>query len=353
MKKISKHLELSDKPPMFYSLHVAISMSIILSNDTNLNWFYSNFCQLCFRNSYRTLLDNHDSRHLLNIYPAELTRPGQIAANLCLKETYVDRYLHLEITNDNFIDFLINCINNNYYVSTLVDVSKLPNTRYENSAPYVHGVIIFGYNLKDNTFSILDFNKYGQLGRIDVSFQDYKSAFLADCVAVRFGGINNSINLYKKNIFKGKIKIEKIIEGMEDYLYSFNTSKKYELIMPELDGQLWGISIYDGLLEYLEYVSSKKINVDYRMFHALYEHKCIMYERFCYTRNINVFFTKECELDKLSELVEKTDIIRLLVLKYNTSKKLGILSQIKIYLLYIKEKEISLYASIIDQLKRL
>lgn len=344
--KIKKVLDIVFPPPMYYSLHVAISMAIILTDKDNYDWYYSNFIQLSFRNDYKEKIGNH----ILNIYPAELTRPGQSAANLCLTEIYTDRLVHEDIKDNKLIFYVQHFIDNDYYVSALLDVSKLTNSRYKGF--FIHGVIVFGYDRDKRIFYTLDFNNREELCILEVSFEDYEKAFNSRLLLEKLSGINNSFNLYKMKKYINGLDIEHIAQELLDYLNSYNTSKKYTMLLPKYIDYTWGISVYEKIIEYLLWIKSvKQANIDYRMFHALYEHKRLMYNRFIYIKNSGVFIINGEDLLVLEEVKVKAELIRFLIIKLKMTNKTDIIDRIITYINQLKRMEYQLYTGLIKGLK--
>ena len=129
LKRISKEarsLPICFPPPMYFSLHVAAALSMILAEGENEDWFYNNFIQASFYNDY----DSKAKSHKYCVYPAMEMRPGQMAAGKYIAQTHVD----LEVFNmkaDSLYENIKLFINQGYYVSCVADVSRIKGTRYE------------------------------------------------------------------------------------------------------------------------------------------------------------------------------------------------------------------------------
>lgn len=334
-----KLLSICFPPPMYYSLHVAISLSIILSNKDNHKWFYNNFIQVSFYNGYY----KEPSGHAYDIYPASKTRPGQFAASQFLVEKHMDQNI-FDFVQEDLIANIIKFVNEGYYVSSIVDVSKLKGTCYEHKDFIVHGIMILGYNLDRKTFYILDFDNKNKISVIEILFNDYYHAFSSENLKSHFkSNLNNSIILFeiKKNNYYFNLEVVK--EMLNDYINSYNTSKRYTLFLPCDENSTWGFATYDKLKEYLITVNG---NIDYRMFHAFYEHKRIMSERFLFFYDNKILNVGNKNLRQLKNNENLADLIRKLVLKYNHTNKNNLILKIIQYMNVIKNNEGIVYKDI-------
>lgn len=177
-----RQLEICFPPPIYYSLHAAKTLAIILAQDRNWEWFYSNFIQVSFYNDYY----KNPANHAFHIYPVNETRPGHFAASQFLVEKHFDQRV-FNFKHESFIDNIVEYINQGFYVSCIADVSKIKGTRYEKHLFCAHGVLVTGYNMSCETFKILDFDVNEKISIIDVSFTDYKEAYFSSKLEQHFG----------------------------------------------------------------------------------------------------------------------------------------------------------------------
>lgn len=346
-KDKSKKLNI-EFPPMYYSTHVAVAMAMILSEKDNWDWFYSNFIQIMFSNEFKA----NTLSHLFQIYPAELTRPGQIAGNQCLREIYIDRIIHKDIKDETIIKHVIEFIENDYYVSAIADVSKFRNLEYAGYNFFKHGIFVFGYDHAGHTFDVLDFDSEKAIKFTTVSFEDYIAAFTSRKLVEEFDGLNNSINLFKTKRYHDGICVGKVAEAMEDYVNSYDTSKRYALLFPKYDNYTWGISVYDKIVEYIKWIDETDGSPDYRLIHGLYEHKKIMYDRFEYFRNKDCLNIGDEKIRKLKIIFEKSDTLRMLYIKYSVTGRHKLADSIIGILEEMKNEERLLYTDIAAQIKK-
>lgn len=340
---IIKKLDICFPPPMYYSLHVAISLSIILANEENRKWFYNNFIQVSYYNGYL----NDQSGHAYSIYPATETRPGQFAASQFLVEKHIDQNV-INFKKGDIVSDTINFINEGYYVSCIADVSKLKDTTYEKRDFFAHGMMIFGYDLYKHFFYVLDFDKKRRINIIEVSFEDYYQAFSSERLKMLFKtDINNSIILYEKKRREYHLDLEIIRDLLRDYLTAYNTSRKYALFLPCNENSTWGMATYGKITEYLKQVDDY---IDYRMFHAFYEHKKIMVERILFFRQDKILDIGNEVLQQLNDNKKLSEIVRMLVLKYNITRNRNLITKIINNMDIIKKNEYLAYREIIRKI---
>lgn len=336
-----KELALCFPPPMYFSLHVAVAMSIVLANNENRDWFYSNFIQVTFCNGHV----NMKSGHRYGIYPALETRTGQYAASKFLTEKHIDLSV-VKLKADTLCENIKIFIDNGYYVSCLADVSKIRGTRYVKYDFFPHGLMIYGYDYKSKTFDILDFDNKERISRIKVSMEDIVSAFESVKLLDLFGSdMNNSLILYERKNVPFAVDYTLVKESLQDYLNSYNSSKRYSLILPASEKLAWGISTYEGIKNYLNEFPQK---IDNRLFHAFYEHKKIMLERFEYF-NAKGICHIETELVKgLKTNVQAAEVVKMLAMKYNYTMNIDIIEKIIHKLNEIEMSEKYLYEKILS-----
>lgn len=340
----SNCLEICFPPPMYFSHHVAASLSIIMANNENKDWFYNNFIQATFYNDF----SNIGNGHLYGIYPAMETRLRHFAASQFLMETCVN----LNILNLRSIKLCENIklfIDNGYYVSCVADVSRLKGTRYAQRDFFSHRLMIFGYDFKAHTLDILDFDHKQALNKIKVSMDDFLEGFYSERLCAQLNGQkNNTLVLYERKTRPFTADFGLVKEALSDYLNSYNSSKRYSLILPCDDCSSWGIATYGKMIEYLNSIPEKDDGIDIRMAHAFYEHKKIMYDRFQYFNARKIYCMENKLLKQLESNMQLAEIIRLLVIKYNQTKDNRIISRIINKLKDIEAAEMYLYKKILE-----
>ena len=335
----AKCLPICFPPPMYFSLHVAIALSMILADNENKDWFYNHFVQVSFYNKYAEI----EGSHKYCIYPAMEMRPGQIASGKFIKETHVNLDI-FNLKEDTLYDNIKLFIENGYYISCVADVSKIKGTRYEGESFFYHGLMIYGYDNKTKSLDIVDFDDRNAINRIKISMEDFIAAFTSPKLLETFGEeVNNSIILFRRKKSEFTFDLRVVMETLRDYLDSYNTGRRYALLLPSDEESTWGIETYGKIIEYIE---QRKSNWDIRMFHAFYEHKKLMAERFRYIRKKGIYNTEKKVLCGLEENKKLAEIIKMMVIKFNLTGQGELVPQVIMRLKEIKNREILLYEKI-------
>jgi hypothetical protein len=329
--------------PIYYALYAALRFSMILSNPNTYSWFYSNFIQLSF--DYELFEQPGDTNHAFHIYPVDDMKNHHKGASLVLDEIFLNDDV-FDFNQEAIIEHIIEWINKDYYVITHVDVSKVPGTKYYNKSPLFHSLGIYGYDLENKCFKHMDFNSNGDFSEIDVTFKCFIDAFFSndidDSVRIQKSKSKHYFFLYKvNNDINFKLDLDTIMDSMYDYLNSINTAKKNRLILPERKG-VYGLGVYETLGKSIKLTADKYEKIDYRSFHALYEHKKLMVERLKHLETVSLIdstfqFSKKYEV--IERMVAK---LRMDVLRYSITKDNYSIGGMQRLLndIYIKEKVI-------------
>ena len=335
-----KCLDICFPPPLYFSLHVACALSIIMANHENEDWFYNHFVQVSFYHDYA-----EGNVHKYSIYPAMETRTGQSAASKFLNEVHVDRNV-VNLKENSLINNIKIFIDNNYYVTCRVDVSQLNGTRYAGRSLCLHGIMIFGYDDRKKTLDILDFDDRQAINLIKISWGDFVSAFTSPDIPKYLGEkINNTIVLRKKKKADYIFDLDVLKMALRDYLDSYNSSRRYSMILPSDEKNTWGISTYGKIIEYLE---ENNQTLDMRLFQAFYEHKRVMYERFEYLKRKDIFYVEKELLKVLKDNVQEACTVKMMSLKYNMTGNLKVVERMMEKLKVIENKEKYSYEKILE-----
>jgi len=357
-----KELPLYFPSPIYYSLYAAIRFSILLTSEKTYPWFYSNFIQLRFDNEIfenQLQYDNEKKRklgfpdHILHIYPIEVMKKDYKGASLFFDEINLNSNI-FQFKKETLISEMVDYLNNGYYITTHLDVSKLPGTRYYNGIPTVHSVLIYAYDLEEKCFKHTDFQNNGSMTIIKIDFEDFINAFFSDSVPesqriekMRSKYYLGLCKINDENTFSFDVESIKLL--LSDYLNASNTSKRYNLLLPEKRG-IYGVEVYNAIIKYIKTTSSLNDMIDYRVFHVIYEHKKMMTCRFEYFESIGILDSDLNISKKFSAVEKKANDLRNLVLKYTYTKEKNILNLIISELNEICSQERPIIAECINRL---
>lgn len=272
----------------------AYLLSIIGDKPDEYDWVMNNFINIMF-NSKLGNEDFYRSDCWYNCY--------HITENAMTK-SYIDG-----ISNGNIVDFIINSINNGYYVYTYAITKYLPHQK--NDSDIRHAPLFYGYDSTTKRFYIADSFCGNRFLLTDISYTQARSALSYD----EF----NNPKYYPYILFR-------LIKKKEGYTYNFDYHDMYLKILDYMDSKCYFNNLYppfdcniyeDFLWEDIEnpYDYSFGLNFYYaaiesaldkklrsRQLHLLYCHKAMMKARL-------VYLGKKYKLDSLDELMENCDDI--------------------------------------------
>lgn len=350
LKKVSEISECNDDtidiklpivfpPPIYYALFAADKLAIIMNNPSAKNWIYNNFIQLVFYSDNLKKIDSHT--HYLSIWPIDLMKIDQRGSNLFLREYVINSNI-MTLNKANFIDCIKKWINQGLYIIANLDSTKISKTRYYGRKSFCHSAFIFGYN-KTGVYQV-DFRNSGKLDIINVPYEELLEAFFSSELPNIFRtekNMNVDYNLtliqLRDNI-KCDLNVDVIRFWIEAYLKSKTIQIHNNFFVP-FENTVSGIEIYDGMIAMIDKMKVDN-RIDYRMFHALYEHKFIMVERVVKLINQGLISNDEDLVSDAEELKKISEVCRLIVMKYNIVPKNELIEELKKNLIELKDKEI-------------
>lgn len=330
--------------PFNYSFSATSRLSIILSNEENFEWFYTNFWQLMFN---KKLLDNpNKDSHALEIFPLNIYLSGKTTTGIFLSETTLNSNI-IDLNYNNVIDKHIEWLKNEYYIFSHIEATKLKGCKYYNPDIHrVHTVFIIGYNLKNETFKILDFDSRGNFLLRDISFQNYLDAFFSKYVPQllqkKAYGPNYNVVLCKpkETLNKCTLDLNHIIIEITDFINSYPTDYRYNNFIQTTNAN-WGMDVYSSLKQYVALCYEFKTCLQFTSFHALYEYiNWIVFKMsFIYSR-YQLMMSDNLKSD-INNIVDYVTQLRQLAFKQSLVPKLTNVTQLqnlidKIQILHIK-----------------
>ncbi len=332
-------LPLSFPPRLKYSLHAAITSSIILSDLDNLEWFYSNFNTVLFYKDFSKFAGDH----VFQIFPANQTRSGKNAASFLIEESLVNDKI-LNFSKEDLIINIKNWIKQGYYVSSVVNVSLFQNTKYYGKGFKKHGCTCVGYNEEDNTLIILDFNSNNVLSLISVPEEIFVTSYYSIKAEDAY-----TISLRRLKSHKPySISTSRIKREIEAYLESEDCSELYSGFLDKEDECLWGIKSYALFLPYLKYSYENTRVIDIRPVCALLDHKRIMLKRISMLEEKGLLNKNRGLSKKYEEIVNITEKLERTVVmaSYNAKNIDALYESVRKSISEIKMKEYRLLVNV-------
>ena len=321
-----------EKPPVYGYQFYAYPLAIILNHEEAYPWFYSNYIQVAFDKEFKSPVPFCFYMYDHTICP-------------WLKVQKLQRDL-IKFTNQDIIDFVIKSLNENYYVYLNVDEYYIPDRRTYKKRHFSHDILVYGYDINSETFDVLGFNKNVSFKSSKVSFSEFRKSYL---YLENIENECNQVYLYKFNP-EGEYEFNKklVIESLEDYLHSRNTSEKFSMLLEPWE-RFYGMESYKQLYNYFEALIQGEVYIDIRNTHILWEHKKVMASRINFMLENQIIETKIYQDAKKIE--DRALIIRNMFVKYSLVKDNDIILKIVDRLEGLKNDEEKLIKDLINALK--
>ena len=327
-------------PRCYQYVSYAIS---IASNHTNFEeWFVDNYIQLFFDkdNIGRNIMLDYlggtifDSMQLLNYRDYEVEK----------------RFL---IDGKNILNFVENSINCNMYICTYLDEYYIKDRVSYKIKHFEHDTLIYGYDFSNGYIYIVGYNHLGRYETQAIPIDDFINAFKTKDELLKQICLNHNVYTYD---------LDRVKKMLSDYVYHVDNRTKLECYLDLstdsfLVGKLryhknfvFGINIYDGIKEYINYLFFFNTDLDTRLFYTLYEHKLCMVKRF----NLIAKFTQIDMSDTLSryqEMLKHSQLILRLGIKYEITKEKKLLLKMSELIDEIVEKEVNCLINVITTVK--
>ncbi|EGT0690055.1 hypothetical protein ACSW9V_15255 (plasmid) [Clostridium perfringens] len=214
------------------------------------------------------------------------------------------------ITRQNFIDTIINKINNGYFIHLkFINEFFLPDTLAFNKWNSKHDLLITGYDDEKKYLYTVFYNK-------DRIVKKYKNTFEEILNAAFYFEKNIEIECIKVNKnFSEEVDIKLIIEDLKIYLSSKNPNKNVKLTPREYS---YGIECYLSLSSTMKYINDFKIGLVNDVY-FIYEHTKVIFDKLKYLKDKNII--ENIHLDEYEKILKKATTIKNLFVKLLITKK--------------------------------
>jgi len=303
-----------------------------LGEDRHYPWVFNNFIQI-----YMKRKPSSATSILTDYFFPQLKMHSNRLINPFIDFEEIHRNL-VKCTEIGIIKFITSCIESNNYVSLYLNEYHVPDRRSWNKNSFNHENLVYGYNDEKRTFKLLGYSE-GYLRYSDIGYDDFVQAYNSCkiCEASKTDVITLIRYKYSDSSYMFDIGI--VRTSINDYLTSFDSRKKFtQIIQNDLD-VVFGISVYDNILNSQE--NTNRLMDDVRISHFIYEHKMLMVLRVEYLFFKN--YIEETDYLNLSMSFEKICSMALslrnLVLKYKIAKSNKIQSNVMNLLTEIRDLE--------------
>ncbi|SET14569.1 cysteine peptidase family C39 domain-containing protein [[Clostridium] polysaccharolyticum] len=270
-----------DKPIFDVYNYDAFILAILAGNSDNyFSWVFSNYILV---KANRDLSKNGDV--FLRFADAESIKTELLSRQFLSWST-------LSKLNLNINEIVRKLIDLEYYAYFQVDEYYIPHTFSYQREHFVHDILIYGYDIEKQIYYISGYNEEFLFSRKICTFAEFQNALYANkCEKDKVW--TDRIRFYKYDHTKQfPLNIKLIKLYLEDYVRAKSTFASYERFNCDKEDVVYGIGVYDVILEHIEQVKKsrshqeKMRNLDFRIFRFLLEYKKVMLMRLeCISKN--------------------------------------------------------------------
>lgn len=320
---------------------VAVGCVTAMNDDGFYAWFYQNHIQLHCAVGLDNLggsvpLDFFGAIRINEIY--SLTNPW-LTTDLLSYDTIC--------MMPSYVDFAIKSIINGYYVESTLNEYHLPFSSAYMSHDFPHRSMIYGFDLDEQVFYVLCYDKDKHYRPAKVPFANMEQAF-------RNLQREQDVPIAQTCLFKPsgpEVDFEMnagIIKRMlGEYLRGEDSSKRFDYMRNDLP-RVYGMNIYNEMISNIDILLS-----DIRIAYLLHEHKKVMCARIEFLKEFGMIEKADCEkLLPLAKQAEKLALtIRNSVIKYGIVKSEAIRGGMEQKISALRDIELELYPELIEKIK--
>ncbi|MEV0281064.1 hypothetical protein AB0I22_32405 [Streptomyces sp. NPDC050610] len=196
---------------------------------------------------------------------------------------------------ESFVDFAKDFLNEGFSCVIWVDESHLRSW----SEPFVHDLLLHGYDDRTREFDVLGFDGDRVFTRLRWGYEEFSEAFARGLRLSAPGGpfeyIHHPMRLMRAKgqshefslpVFRGQVcdflggpSADPTRDGRSNWWWTFHPDPEK---LPDDFSTVTGVAVYERFLYQLGELHRKGREVDYRLFHLLWEHKAGMVKRLEY-----------------------------------------------------------------------
>lgn len=294
--------------PIITYFHHSNIFTMAMNHGDFKNLLYSYYIQMCF---------DKERMNRIEVFPHIHMWHHGIVFN------YFDiNHKKLTLDNQNIIGDIFGWIDEGHFVTCFLSDHLIRGAfDHHKTIKMVHPYLIFGYDKGKEVFYSLGFNKKRQYGKLEIDFSDFERSvhseetkrLLAEPPYHRES--HDFIELYKiKDDFHYSFKVDVMKNQIKHFLNSTNTSIEYALLFPVEENSYWGISVADGIVDYLQSLTD---TFDIRIFHCVHENILLWKDR-CEFLAENGLIDLDKHLEGFRGIEQKSGLLRMQALKYES-----------------------------------
>ncbi|WP_127529574.1 hypothetical protein [Paenibacillus kobensis] len=315
-----------------YTQHAHL-LSILTHYECTYPWIFSNYIQLYINKDYKHKWGDFYFPQTYELRPSDACK--WIITQKIHRDTVTSKW-------GSIIDFIIENINSNHYVHTMVNYFYVPLSDRYNKLQLHHDILVYGYDLNREMFYVSDFFKNGIYSKGEISFADLSLAFSTNHLTTNHDYLREMVYLYKFNDqYQDSFNADTIVNSISNY-FTNKTPEYWEMFNygGDRDNLDFGMQIYTTLQNYVNSILENESKIDIRPFHLLYDHKKIMTLRLKYLYD-NRLLSKlnQDHIDSFISIEVMAKIIVNLVFKYNLTNDRSILESLHKMIIKVENEE--------------
>lgn len=312
-------------------------LSIIGTHEACFLWILENFIQL---RCYKRIVDQHDVLDFVDRNMLHFPTP-------CLDIQRLDRAFfdhHLP----KLKDFVIDCLQNSYYVHLYVDEFFVPERVPFGQEHIPHDILIFGYDDQIETFDVVGFDEQGFYRQTKISYQQFQAATSQDSCLLQSP---NTLILLRLNVNEyADFAIANMARWLTAYLHAEDCCSHTTEVA--LQGSFaYGLEVYESLCHYLQGGLDQQVDLETRPFQMLLERNQLMQRRLLYLREHSYLRHGQPLIQGYEELATNSQTIRNGLIKYQLTGLEKLVQKMQDQLLALQTKERELVKAILWELQ--
>lgn len=303
-----KKLEIK-KTPLNGYMEEAYSLTVAITKESSYEWIYSNYIQLVFENPI--IYDNQPVKFFKLSF-----KSGRVWDAECPLLYYdtITREM-IEAMNIDIVDFICISIAHKSYVKIYLDEYFLPYRFVYKKIHYTHESLFTGFDYdKKELYGlayVTDETGYG-FKEFTVDMDVVRQAYAAP---IDEGSQKERITLMSCNRERYYEFDKKAVKNsINEYMNSVQTDLKYAEINNPDENYIFGIRIYDALVDYFKNDSKSKSIIP---LHIIFEHKKLMLDRILYMIDNQYINHDQGIIDDYLKIINEAYKCKLLFLKYS------------------------------------
>ncbi|WP_238653920.1 hypothetical protein [Paenibacillus piscarius] len=315
-----------------YTQHAHL-LSILTHYEHAHPWIFSNYIQLFINKDYKHHWGDFYFPVTYELRPSDACK--WISTQKIHRDTVAAKW-------DSVIHFIIENINANHYIHTMVNYFYVPlSDRYQRLQLH-HDIFVYGYDLNREILYVSDFFKNGVYSQAEISFADFSLAFNTNHLTTNHDYLNEMVYLYTfKDQYQDTFSADTLVNSIRNY-FTKKTPEYWEMFNygGDRDKLDFGMQIYTTLFNYVKETSENKSKLDIRPFHLLYDHKKMMTLRLKFLYDYRHLINLDQEhIDEFTAIELKAKILVNLAMKYNLTREMSISDRLQALIENIEHDE--------------